>query len=364
MYELLSHKLEQHARGENPPPGMDVMGHLARSSIPSPNGKHPDESPRDLSRLSTSEIIGNAFIILVAGHETSANALHFTLLELAANPPAQRALQRELDRILGTADPSTWRYEEKIGPLLGGMLGACMNETLRKVPSVTEIPKRVKGTQVVTVDGETRVLPADVKVSLIAVRAQRDPRYWPTRRSRISGKEHDLDDYVPERWFRTRPGCEYGTRDPDTPDSMASGESVFSLAGDETPETPVTGDEDGEPGSLFRPEKGAFLAFSEGPRACLGKRIAQVEIAAALAVIFQRFSIELAVDDFVDGDAEGAVEDMDRAAREGVYMRAQGRCRERIDGARSGLTLRMQADEYVPVRLVRRGEEKFVSWMD
>lgn len=225
------------------------------------------------------------------------------------------------------------------------MLGACISETLRKVSSVTEIPKRVKSTQVVTIDGESRVLPPGVKVSLIAVPAHRDPRYWPTRRSRISGKEHDVDKYVPERWFRTRAGCEYVTRGPDTPDSVASGDSVFSRA--DEPETPLTEDEDGEPGSLFRPEKGAFLAFSEGPRARLGKRIAQVAIVAALAVILQRFTLELAVDDFVGDDAEAAVEAMDKDAREGVYRQAQEQCRKKIEGASSGITLSLQGGEYV-----------------
>lgn len=202
---------------------MDVMGHLVRSSS-SPGDQ--DEKPKAPGRLSRSDIMGNAFIVIIAGHETTANALHFTLLELAANPLAQRALQRDLDRILGAADPSTWRYEDKIGPLLGGMMGACMSETLRKVPSVTEIPKLVRGEQVVTVDGESRVLPHGVKISLVAMLTQRDPRYWPTSRSRISGKEHDLDDYVPERWFRTKVGVQDDTGGPDTPSSSASQDSV------------------------------------------------------------------------------------------------------------------------------------------
>lgn len=344
---------------------MDVMGHLVRSSS-SPGEQ--DEKFKTPGRLSTSDIMGNAFIVIMAGHETTANALHFTILELAANPPAQRALQRDLDRLLEAADPSTWRYEDKIGPLLGGMMGSCMSETLRKVPSVTEIPKLVRGEQVVTVNGESRVLPPGVKISLVAMQTHRDPRYWPTSRSRISGKEHDLDDYVPERWFRTKAGVEDDAGGPDTPSSVGSQDSVFSRADDaETPGSSVTGGEDGEAGtggSLFRPEKGVFLAFSEGPRACTGKRIAQVEIAAALAVVFQRFSIELAVDDFVGGDAEAAVEAMGRSERERVYKQAQERCRETIDGARSRLTLKLQGGKHVPVRLVRRGEERFVSWMD
>lgn len=373
MHELLDEKADQVRRGEDPGPGMDMMGHLVRSTYPETAATSDREECEAEERLTKSDIIGNAFIVLVAGHETTANALHFTLLELAAQPAAQRAMQRDIGRILGyDTDPKSWCYEETIGPLLGSMLGACLFETLRKMPSVTEIPKCVDGgnvgAQMVTVDGETRVLPGGAKISLVASAAHRNPRYWPTRRSRISGEAHDLDDYVPERWFRKTPGHSEEENDataPDTPASSASNDSVFTFQGDVgTPASSVAGeDEDG--GSLFRPEKGAYLPFSEGPRSCLGRRIAQVEIIAVLAVIFQRYSLELAVDDFVDGDdVDNVVKQMGKDERERVYGMAQERCRERIRGARSVLTLKMQGEEDVPVRLVKRGEERFVSWID
>lgn len=373
MHELLDEKVDQVRRGEDPAPGMDMMGHLVRSTYPGTTATSDQEKYEAEERLTKSDIIGNAFIVLVAGHETTANALHFTLLELAAQPTAQRAMQRDIDRILGSdTDPKSWCYEESIGPLLGSMLGASLSETLRKMPSVVEIPKCVDGgttgSQIVTVDGQTKVLPGGAKVSLVASAVHRNPRYWPTRSSRISGLDHDLDDYVPERWFRKTPGhYEDGraTTPPDTPASPASQNSTFTLQSDvETPASSVASEDD-EGSSLFRPEKGAYLPFSEGPRSCLGRRIAQVEVIAVLAVIFQRYSLELAVDDFVDGDdVDEVVKQMSRKEREEVYGMAQERCRERIRGARSVLTLKMQGEEDVPVRLVRRGDERFVGWID
>ena len=386
MHELIDEKMDQLSRGEDPAPGMDIMGQLVRSTYSEPSGTAgPDAAGEKLEaegRLRKSDITGTAFIVLVAGHETTANALQFTLLELAAYPSAQRAVQRDIDRILGRdTDPGSWCYEEVIGPLLGSMLGACMFETLRKMPSVVEIPKCVEGGaaggQAVTMDGESRVLSSGTKISMVAVAAHRNPRYWPTRRSRISGGEHDLDDYVPERWFRKTAGnyedsdASYASGTPAASNaSTASQDSFSTTAGDgegegETPASSVAGGDEGtETGSLFRPEKGAFLAFSEGARSCLGRRIAHVEIMAVLAVLFQRYSLELAVDDFVEGDAEAAVRGMGREGRARAYARAQERCREKIRGARSVLTLKMQGGEDVPVRLVRRGEERFVSWID
>jgi 3-methyladenine DNA glycosylase AlkC len=87
-----------------------------------------------------------------------------------------------------------------------------------------------------------------------------------------------------------------------------------------------------------------------------------VEIVAALAVIFQKYSLELAVDDFVGKMSD--VEKMGTEERERVYRLAQERCRKRMSEATSVLTLKMQPGEDVPVRLVRRGEEKFVSWIE
>jgi cytochrome P450 len=54
--------------------------------------------------------------------------------------------------------------------------------------------------------------------------------------------------------------------------------------------------------SLFRPPRGAYLPFSEGYRACLSRRFAQVEIIAVLAVLFREYSVELAVDEWASDE--------------------------------------------------------------
>ena len=44
--------------------------------------------------------------------------------------------------------------------------------------------------------------------------------------------------------------------------------------------------------SLLRPEKGTFIAWSEGARSCPGKKFAQVEFVATMAALFRRFRAE------------------------------------------------------------------------
>jgi len=363
MDELLDEKIDQLRNGGGGEPGMDLMGQLARSTYGGElKDGHANGSTGKASNAKSgatmvdagptftkSDILGNAFIMLVAGHETTANALHFTLLELAARPASQRKLQQDIDALFGDKDPATWNYEGTVNAMMACMIGACMNETLRKMPSVVEMPKHVYGQdQTVTMDGKTHLLPQDTMIILTAVATHRNPRYWPTKPSRITGRPTDIDDYVPERWFLKDSAVL--PRRSTTPDSAETTDAE-DFGGYMGPDTSV---------QLFRPERGAYLPFSDGPRSCLGRRIAQVEIMAALAVIFQRYTLELAVDEWASDDE---VENMSQGEKEALYKKAQDKCRATINQAKSILTLKLQ-DIYVPVRLAKRGEERFVSLVD
>ncbi|KAF5026179.1 hypothetical protein F66182_1743 [Fusarium sp. NRRL 66182] len=346
MQELMDEKTKEAQLGERID-GMDLMGQLVRSSYEtSTDGGQQGMSPRK-GALSREEIQGNAFIMLVAGHETTANAIHFILLELANNPASQRRLQKDIDDILGNQNSSSWEYEKLINPMMASMLGACMNETLRMTPAVVEIPKKVPANQdqTITMDGKSHLIPRNTIISLVAVSVHRNPRYWPGRPSLLRDGEDDINDWVPERWYRKNEGTADQTTEPD--DYHTETEDFGGYKG---PDTST---------QLFRPERGSYIPFSDGPRSCLGRRIAQVEIIAALAVLFRDYSLELAVDDWASDEE---VEAMDRDRRREVYDIAQATSRKKMQGATSLLTLKMK-DEYVPVRLVKRGRERYNSWL-
>lgn len=63
---------------------------------------------------------------------------------------------------------------------------------------------------------------------------------------------------------------------------------------------------------LFRPTRGSYLPFSDGPRSCLRRRLAQVKVVAVLAVVFQKYSIELAVDEWATDDEVAKMPDEEK----------------------------------------------------
>jgi cytochrome P450 len=328
MSELMDENIEEQKSGKTVEGGMDLMGQLLRPQHDQGSKSIDEEAVQDGRSLSREEIIGNAFIVLLAGYETSAGVLHFSLVQLAANPASQRRLQKDVDELVGASDPTDWDYERLVNRMMTSMLGACMNESLRTMPPVVDVPKMVTPDQdqTIVVDGNEHVLLKGTSIALLPVSVHHNARYWPTQPSKIQADgTSDIKDFVPERWLQT-------------------GEK-----------------RQGQEAELFRPPPGSFIPFSAGARSCIGKRIAQVEILAMLAVVFQKYSVELAVDDWATDDE---VADMNKEDATAVYGLAQERCRDSLATATTQITLKLQSGRCVPVKLVRRGEERFVNWLD
>lgn len=67
-----------------------------RSEQNQDNQVGPQERPQ-MKMITEDEIVGQAFVFLVAGYETSSNTLAFACYLLAINPECQRELQKEVD---------------------------------------------------------------------------------------------------------------------------------------------------------------------------------------------------------------------------------------------------------------------------
>lgn len=316
MDKLLMSKVMQMQNGENgngSQDDMDLHGRLVKASEYMHDDKQSKKSQENPS-LSLHEMMGSAYLFFMAGFETNANAMHFSLIHLALRPELQKQLQREYDNILQGRSISEWNFERDIAPMMNGLPAAVMNESLRFTPPLLALPKQTRAGEhqrLTTSDGESFTVPPSCRVSLSQGGVHNNPKYWPCVPDPSTGATtYDLLEWKPERWL--------------TPDG------------------------------LFHPPRGAYLAFGEGARSCPGKKFAHTEVLAALAVIMQGHSVELAVEELLD-EEELAVKKTGSTLLERGAEKARKILRE---GMSTMITLQLRGDE-IPLRIVKRGEERF-----
>lgn len=103
--------------------------------------------------LSEDEIIGNAYIYLLAGHETTAHSMAWTLALLAAYPEEQEKAYHEIMEHDSQEDTIIRDY-----PKFKFLL-ACYYETLRLFPPVQQIPKVAAEDTQILIDKSNKVGP-------------------------------------------------------------------------------------------------------------------------------------------------------------------------------------------------------------
>ncbi|KAJ3056607.1 hypothetical protein HDU99_007386 [Rhizoclosmatium hyalinum] len=180
--------------------------------------------------LSKDELKGNAFIFILAGHETTASSLSYTLALLACHLEIQEKLHDECVRVLeGRNEPE---YSD-FGKLTYAL--AVMNESLRLHSIISGVPKW-------TADKSATignfVFPPGTMVHVTLQTIQRAPKLW----------GDDVNEFKPERFLEL-----------DQPLSIKTG----------------------------------WAPFSEGARGCLGKKFAQVETVVLLTLIALKYKFKL-----------------------------------------------------------------------
>jgi cytochrome P450 len=178
------------------------------------------------------EIIGNTFTLLLAGEDTTAHTMAWTIWLLASRPEAQARCAEEADEVLGEQlFPDAF---ETVGRLQYGE--AVLRESMRLRPVAPILG--VEPLADTTIAG-THV-PAGTRVMLLT-------RYASMR----DGGFERAADFDPARWL--------------------------------------------EDGKEQRPahDPKAFLAFGAGPRFCPGRNLAFLESKSAMAMIARNFQIEL-----------------------------------------------------------------------
>jgi cytochrome P450 len=192
--------------------------------------------------MSDVQLRDEAMTLLLAGHETTANALAWTWFLLSGNPGAEAKLHAEVDALGGalptTADLARLPYTR-----------AVIAESLRVYPPAWVIGRTAMADYPV----RDHVVRKGTLVLLSQWVTQRDPRWW-----------DDAEAFVPERWLDER-----------GQDAGRSGGREPGRAG-------------GQRGGRF-----AYFPFGAGTRVCIGEQFAWMEATLALATFAQRWRLRL-----------------------------------------------------------------------
>jgi len=181
--------------------------------------------------LSDPELMGNIFIFLVAGHETTAHTLCYALALLALHPDEQRKVYEQTKSLCPLDRIPTYQEMNKFTRVT-----AAYQEALRLFPAVIGIPKEcTQDTALSTTNaaGETLTYPVPQGTSLVihTVGMHHNPRYW-----------KDPEQFNPDRFLGDWP-------------------------------------------------RDAFLPFSAGARSCLGKKFFETEVTIIMALLILRYNI-------------------------------------------------------------------------
>ncbi|KAK8066135.1 cytochrome P450 [Apiospora hydei] len=207
--------------------------------------------------LSVDEVLGNTFVINIAGLDTTSNVLSFALVLLAAYPEVQEWLYEEICEVFLPTQEEKEKGQGYV--LLFPRLKRCkavVLETLRLYPPITGVPKVVtsRGTQALRVGDQVLAIPPGVEIFPLLLGVQTDPQYW-----------SDPYAWKPSRWI---------VQQQQQPQKIGGGE-----------ERQVE--------TLLSPRKGTFFPWSEGPQYCVGRKFSQVETVAVLAYLFRSHRVRV-----------------------------------------------------------------------
>lgn len=199
-------------------PGDDLLGRLVGAR---------DEETGDA--MSDRQVRDEVVTLLLAGFETTANALTWAVLELGRHPDVRARLAAEVDRVGAGAVPA---------PVDLPVTGTVLAETLRLHPPAWLLVRRTAGPLQLPTG---HALPAGATVLMPPWLLHRDPAWW-----------RDPAAFDPTRWA-----------DATTP----------------------------APGEPSRP-RSAYLPFGAGPRQCIGNTFALLEATLALATVTRRVHLD------------------------------------------------------------------------
>lgn len=225
------------------------------------NAKDPESG----SGLSTPELWGEANVLMIAGSDTTSTELTATIFYLVRNRAALEKVTREVREHFSDVEEIV--SGAKLNEL--SYLKCCIDEAMRLAPAVPGALPRTVTQGGAEVDGV--FLPEGTEVGTPCYSIQRHPSYFPSPNT-----------FIPERWIE---------------------DSAIPLPSEPVVEWRVTKEE-------VELARKAFCPFSIGPRGCIGKSMALMEMRLTLARLLFLFEFEH-VRDGVGEDGGGDLKTVD-----------------------------------------------------
>ena len=198
------------------------------------------------------DLVGEAALLVGAGSDTSSTAISALFFYLSRNERVLKLLQEEVRAAF--SDVEEIRYSTRLTNLT--YLRACIDEAMRMSPPVPGLLDRLILPGGATIDNHH--IPESTTVGVPIYALHHNETYFPNSWT-----------YIPERWIPPSSSCTTLNLLPVTTESI-------DLA------------------------KSAFHAFSSGPRGCVGKNMAYIEMFTAVARVMFLFDIRRA-----EGDHKG-----------------------------------------------------------
>lgn len=224
--------------------GMKAIENLAGIAVARVNERlaRPDTDRVDLlarlmegrdetgNKLGREELTAEALTQLIAGSDTTSNTSCALLFHCLQHPAVIRKLQQELDAALPGDDVPTYAAVKDLP-----YVDAVIKETMRiHSTSSLGLPRLIPPGPGLTVNGHH--FPQGTVLSVPAYTIHHSTEIWGP----------DADTFRPERWEK-----------------------------------------------VTEKQKAAFIPFSYGPRACVGRNVAEMELALIVSTIFKRYEFEL-----------------------------------------------------------------------
>ncbi|XP_053113565.1 thromboxane-A synthase isoform X2 [Hemicordylus capensis] len=135
---------------------------------------------KEQKKLTDDELVGQAFLFLIAGYETTNSTLSFATYLLATNPECQEKLLREVDKFFTKHDVPDFQNIHKL-PYLDMVIA----ETLRMYPPAFRFTREAAEDCIIL--GQN--IPAGVIVEIAVGHLHYNPRIWP-----------EPEKFIPERF--------------------------------------------------------------------------------------------------------------------------------------------------------------------